>query len=380
MNKRVIAGAMAAMTLGFFACNQAPKDSYTINGDIAGLKDSLIYFRTSAGDSMVVDSAKVTDGKFTFKGKAEEPKMASIYLQDRRGGFNLYVENAAINIKGNVDSLSSVKITGAPTQQEWDTFQADLKPLNDQEDTLFQQYQTARMKNDTAAVAAIEKKANDLNDQREAASKTFINQHPKSYVSINLLRSLVYSTEYADLNKMFTGLDTSLQHSTSGVKIAEQLETMKATAIGQQAIDFTANDVNGNPVSLSSFKGKYVLVDFWASWCGPCRAENPNVVKAYNKYKDKNFTILGVSLDEDGAKWKEAIAHDKLNWTQVSDLKGWKSEPAGKYGVKAIPANFLIDQDGKIIGHNLRGDKLEEKLAEVLSNIQLKKSASDAKS
>ena len=380
MNKRVIAGAMAAMTLGFFACKQAPKDSYTINGDITGLKDSLIYFRTSAGDSMVVDSAKVTDGKFTFKGKTEEPKMASIYLQDRRGGFNLYVENAAINIKGNVDSLSSVKITGAPTQEQWDAFQADLKPLNDQEDSLFQQYQTARMKNDTAAVAAIEKKANDLNDQREAASKTFIQQHPKSYVSLNLLRSLVYSTEYADLNKMFTGLDTSLQHSATGVKIGQQLETMKSTAIGQQAIDFTANDVNGNPVSLSSFKGKYVLVDFWASWCGPCRAENPNVVKAYNKYKDKNFTILGVSLDEDGAKWKEAIEHDKLNWTQVSDLKGWKSEPAGKYGVKAIPANFLIDQDGKIIGHNLRGDKLEEKLAEVLSNVQLKKNGTAGKS
>lgn len=367
MNKRVIAGALATMTLGFFACtNQAPKDSYTINGEIAGLKDSLIYFRTNVGDSLVLDSAKVTDGKFTFKGKAEEPKMASIFLQDRRGGFNFYLENAAINIKGNVDSLSGVKITGAPTQEEWDKFQAELKPINDQEDTLFQQYQTARMKQDTAAVAAIEKKANDLNDQKEAASKKFVQQNPKSFVSLNLLRSLVYSTEYADLNKLYTGLDTSLQHSASGVKIAEQLDKMKATAIGQPAIDFTANDVNGNPVSLSSFKGKYVLVDFWASWCGPCRAENPNVVKAYNKYKDKNFTILGVSLDEDASKWKEAIEHDKLAWTQVSDLKGWKAEPAAKYGVRAIPANFLIDQDGKIIGHNLRGDKLEEKLAEVL--------------
>ncbi|SEA65139.1 Peroxiredoxin [Arachidicoccus rhizosphaerae] len=366
MNKRVIAGAMAAMTLGFFACHQAPKDSYTINGDITGLKDSMIYFRTSAGDSMVVDSAKVTAGKFTFTGKAEEPKMASIYLQDRRGGFNLYVENAAISIKGNVDSLSTVRITGSPTQEQWDKFQADLKPLNDQEDTLFQQYQTARMKNDTAAVAAIEKQANDLNDKREAASKKFIQANPKSYISLNLLRSLVYSTEYADLNKMFTGLDTAIQHSATGAKISEQLDKMKATAIGEPAIDFTANDVNGNPVSLSSFKGKYVLVDFWASWCGPCRAENPNVVKAFNKYKDKNFTILGVSLDEDASKWKEAIDHDKLAWTQVSDLKGWKSEPAGKYGVRAIPANFLLDQDGKIIGHNLRGEDLEAKLAEIL--------------
>lgn len=367
MNKRVIAGALASITLGFFACtSQAPKDSYTINGDITGLKDSLVYFRTNIGDSMVLDSAKVTDGKFTFNGKAEEPKMASIFLQDRRGGFNFYVENAAIDIKGNVDSLSEVKITGAPTQEEWDKFQADLKPINDQEDSLYQQFQAANMQHDTAAAAAIQKQASELDSQKEAAAKKFVEQNPKSFISLNLLRSLVYSSEYADLNKMYTSLDTSLQHSVSGVKIGEQLDKMKATAIGEQAIDFTVNDVNGNPVSLSSFKGKTVLIDFWASWCGPCRAENPNVVKAYNKYKDKNFTILGVSLDEDASKWKEAIEHDKLAWTQVSDLKGWDAEAAGKYGVKAIPANFLIDQDGKIIGHNLRGEKLEEKLAEVL--------------
>ena len=366
MNNRLIAGSLAALTLGFFACtSQAPKDSYTINGEISGLKDSLIYFRTSTGDSMYLDSAKVVDGKFTFTGKTEEPKMASIFLQDRRGGFNFYVENAIIDIKGNVDSLSGVKITGAPTQGEWDKFMASMKPVNDHEDSLYAKYQMAQMQKDTATVAAIEKEAMGLNDQKTAISKTFIEQNPKSYVSLNLLNSLVYSTEYNDLNKMFQGLDTSLQHSASGTKISEQLNIMKATAVGQPAIDFTANDVNGNPVSLSSFKGKYVLVDFWASWCGPCRAENPNVVKAYNQYKDKGFTILGVSLDEDGSKWKEAIEHDKLAWTQISDLKGWKAEPAALYGVKAIPANYLIDKDGKIIGHNLRGEKLQEKLSEI---------------
>ena len=367
MNKRVIAGALATMALGFFACtNQAPKDSYTINGDIAGLKDSLIYFRTSAGDSMVLDSAKVQEGKFTFTGKADEPKMASIFLQDRRGGFTFYVENAEININGNIDSLAGVKISGAPTQEAFDQFKAAMQPFNEQEDSLYQQYQAANMAKDAAAVAAIEAKHDQLSEQKETVTKNFIEQHPKSFVSLNLLNGLVYSTEYADLNKLYTGLDTAIQHSTSGQKINAQLEKMKATAIGQPAIDFTANDVNGNPVSLSSFKGKYVLVDFWASWCGPCRQENPNVVKAFNKYKDKNFTILGVSLDEDATKWKEAIEHDKLAWTQVSDLKGWKAEPAAKYGVRAIPANFLIDQDGKIIGHNLRGQALEDKLAEIL--------------
>lgn len=367
MKHRVILSSLSVLAMGIFACtSQVAKDSYTINGDIDGLKDSLIYFRTNVGDSVILDSAKVTAGKFSFKGQSEEPKMAAIYLQDRRGGFNFYLENADIHIKGKVDSLSGVKITGAPTQEEWEKFQASTKSISDQEDSLFQKYQVARQSGDTATVAAIEKEANGLNDKKEAASKSFISDNPKSYVSLNLLRSLTYSTEYADLNKMYTGLDTSIQHSQSGEKIAEQLETMKKTADGQPAADFTLNDTNGKPVSLSSFKGKYVLVDFWASWCGPCRAENPNVVKAFNKYKDKNFTILGVSLDEDGAKWKEAIAQDKLAWTQVSDLKGWKAQAAALYGVKAIPANFLIDQDGKIIGHNLRGDELEAKLAAII--------------
>ncbi|HTN35469.1 MAG TPA: TlpA disulfide reductase family protein, partial [Arachidicoccus sp.] len=248
----------------------------------------------------------------------------------------------------------------------WEKFQASTKVISDQEDSLFQRYQTARMQNDTAAAAAIEKQNDGLNDKKEEASKKFIKENPKSYVSLNLLRSLTYTTDYGDLNKMFTGLDTAIQHSVSGVKIEKQLATMKQTAVGQPAIDFTLNDVNGKSVSLSSFKGKYVLVDFWASWCGPCRAENPNVVKAFDKYKSKGFTILGVSLDEDGAKWKEAIEHDKLAWTQVSDLKGWKADVAEKYGVRAIPANFLIDKEGTIIGHNLRGEELEAKLAEVV--------------
>lgn len=132
-------------------------------------------------------------------------------------------------------------------------------------------------------------------------------------------------------------------------------------------MDFTQNDINGKAVKLSDFKGKYVLLDFWASWCGPCRAENPNVLKAYNQYKDKNFTILGVSLDEKGDAWQKAIKDDALPWMQVSDLKGWQNEASSKYGISGIPANFLINPEGIIIAKDLRGEDLETKLAEVLN-------------
>ena len=139
-----------------------------------------------------------------------------------------------------------------------------------------------------------------------------------------------------------------------------------AARIGETILDFTQNDVEGRPVSAADFRGKYVFIDFWASWCGPCRAENPNVLKAYNTYKDKNFTVLGVSLDDDGARWKKAIEEDGLPWVQVSDLKGFENEISGYYGIRGIPSTLLVDPEGKIIAKDLRGDELHQKLEEIL--------------
>ena len=170
---------------------------------------------------------------------------------------------------------------------------------------------------------------------------------------------------------MYINLSPALKATEPGRLLGIAINELKATAIGVAAPDFTQNDADGTPVKLSSFRGRYVLIDFWASWCGPCRQENPNVVKVFNKYKTKKFTILGVSLDRpDGkADWLAAIKNDNLTWPQVSDLKYWNNEAAALFFVRSIPQNFLIDPNGKIIAKGLRGEDLENKLAEIFGKI-----------
>ncbi|MFL5808383.1 MAG: peroxiredoxin family protein, partial [Flavisolibacter sp.] len=164
----------------------------------------------------------------------------------------------------------------------------------------------------------------------------------------------------------FNSLDESIRGSQIGKSLSDYIAYSKVGAVGTEALEFTQNDVDGKPVSLSSFKGKYVLLDFWASWCRPCRAENPNVVKAYAKFKDKNFTVLGVSLDQQKDAWLKAISADRLTWNHVSDLQYWNNSVAQMYHIESIPGNFLIDPNGKIIAKDLHGEELQTKLCEVI--------------
>lgn len=364
MKKSILLTSLAFIAM--YSCKQAPKDNFTINGDIQGLKDPYIYFQYRGADSTHFDSSAVKDGKFTFNGQVPNPEMAMIFLKNYAGYVQFFLENADIHITGKADSLNNAKIAGSQSQDEYEVYTASVKSITDQEKGLYTQYDSARKTNDTATIAMVENQIEVLDSQMNKQTIVFISHHPKSFVSLSQLQQLTYSTPYTELEKLYTGLDTAVQNSATGKKLAKHLAVMVKTTVGRPALSFTQNDVNGKPVSLSDFKGKYVLVDFWASWCGPCRAENPNVVKAYNQYKDKNFTILGVSLDDDSTAWTKAIAHDHLTWTEVSDLKGWKNAVAQEYGVNAIPANYLVDPDGTIVAHNLRGEALKKKLAEVL--------------
>ncbi len=246
-----------------------------------------------------------------------------------------------------------------------------LKPVGDRNKALMARYygSSEAQKKDSVFMAGIMAESKQIGEDEDAILKKFAESHTKSLPGLEALKSMAGSVpDYAAIKPQFDKLAAVVKSSPDGKAYGELLEKVKAVSIGATAPEFTQNDPEGNPIALSSFRGKYVLIDFWASWCGPCRAENPHVVKAYNEYKDKNFTILGVSLDQPNAKdkWLKAIADDGLTWPQVSDLKFWKNEAAALYAVRAIPQNFLLDPEGKIIAKNLRGDALAAKLAEVI--------------
>ncbi|MFD2874437.1 redoxin domain-containing protein [Mucilaginibacter ximonensis] len=365
---------------------QAPAgNSFTVTGKISNLTTpARMYILYRAGANKIIDSTLLADGSFTITGSIPSPSNALLVLDHKGIGITklgngadaleFMLDKGTTNVNTTKDSVKHAEITGSVINdedkyltQQLNYFNNEAKKLNDeakatpeatQKTPEFQSKMQARFK-------ALQSKQHDM-------LKDFVATHPHSYESLMVLNLMNgQGANPFETGDLYSKIDQDLRDTEVGKMIRQNIDDAKVTAVGAVAPDFTQPDVNGAPVKLSSFKGKYVLIDFWASWCGPCRAENPNVVKAYNKYKAKNFTILGVSLDRQGEKdkWLEAIKHDGLTWTQVSDLKAWYNEVAALYKVQSIPANFLIDPNGKIIARDLRGADLEQKLAELFEKI-----------
>lgn len=349
-------------TIGIFCAisSSAFAQKTTVSGDIKGLKDGQIVFYYDLNDSSKADTVQSTGGKFKWVADLPSPQKVSIGIQNRY--LYLYAEPGNIAIKGSADALRNVAITGSSLQNEADAYEASLKDLNEQTGPLFQKY--GKVSKEEQLV--LEEQLQRISKEQGERAKKYIAAHPKSYFSLDLVIQRT-SGAYESVKPLYDLLDPSLQNIPQGKKIAERLTVMKRSAIGEPVLDFTQQDQNGKLVRFSDFKGKYVLIDFWASWCGPCRQENPNVLREYNLYKDKNFTVVGVSLDDKADRWKKAIDEDKLPWTQVSDLKGFNNELSSYYGIRGIPSTLLIDPNGNIIARNLRGEMLAKKLKEIFN-------------
>ena len=356
---------------------------FTIKGDVSkvSLPVTKVYLSYYADGKSTMDSSDVVNGKYSFTGTLGDPLMASLrakYQEDpnsksiRAISYNrdikqFFLENAKITIASS-DSFANANIKGSKAHAEFVKWQEQQKPENERGAELNKQYSELYKKKDQAGMDKLEAEFDKLTASKNVKNKQYLAENPSSPIAMFIFRQYAgYDINADEAEPVFLALSEKLRSGPAGKEMAEKIEIAKKTGVGRMAMDFTQNDTLGNPVSLSSFKGKHVLIDFWASWCGPCRQENPNVVKAFNNYNNKGFTVLGVSLDQPNAKdkWMKAIHDDNLTWTHVSDLKYWKNDVAVQYGIQAIPQNFLIDPQGKIIGKNLRGEALNKKLEEL---------------
>jgi peroxiredoxin len=372
---------MLLLLLSCAAATAKAQLNYTIKGNLRGVKTPVkIFLYYSVDRSQVRDSVLSKDGKFSFSGTVIHPAAAYLYAYPadkvqqaaKVGDIAEAIDHAEIMLDGGITSiegndLSTAVIKGGRLQ---DDFVAYNKTIQLARDSVYQIWKLQQGVLPEDSAAAFKRLMFAQNIRVNKAQKDFVVQHPDSYVSYEAVIGSAYVIENpAEFEQLFNALGAEAKRTPQAKIVANRLAMAKKFAIGQPAENFSQMDDKGKVFSLADVKGKYVLIDFWASWCGPCRMEYPYLKKAYAQFKGKNFEIIGISLDDEKTAWLDAIKSNGFEWIELCDLKGRQNSVAEAYGVAAIPQNFLIDPQGKIIAKNLRGNDLIEKLEEVIKTM-----------
>jgi peroxiredoxin len=383
MKKILIVGAFVAL---LFSCSKVAKGEYLITGNIKGIKTGLVFLQKQnpAGMGIInIDTVKVVDGKFEIKGKITEPEISFIEVKNINGKVPFVLEEGEITIAVDKDSIFKSKLSGTYSNDEFYNFNSESNKIQKRLQKKVMDFQMknmaamndARKNNDTVTINSLRKQYDVI--QKDITDYTFNypKNHPKSFISVLIVQAMFNNPNFkpAAIETTFNSLDESLKKTKPGKKIKENLVAISKQSklkskvtIGSIAPDFKAPSPDGKIISLKENLGKVTIIDFWASWCAPCRAENPNNVALYNEFHSKGLNIINVSLDSDATKWKEAIAKDKLTWIQVSNLKEMEDPIALQYGVNQIPTTFVLDASGKVVAIELRGEELKAKIKEIL--------------
>lgn len=357
------------------------QQNYVVNGNVSGLKDGdKIYLVYPNEDQQLTDSTFVKNGSFSFEGSLEYPTIARLFLNKNpyvnklAKGENLdylmfYLAPEKMKLTAS-DSLKKSVITNSLENMAYDDLKLMLKKNNADFANLREEYNKLPKdkQNDSLVLASFIAREAVFVKESYTVHLQFAKKHKNTYAGLTSLAHVAAQPEMADdVKELYQSVPDKFKSSPIGKGIPASVASTESTQLGAMAVDIVENNPEGKPIKLSDYKGKYVLIDFWASWCGPCREENPNLVKTYQQFKDKGFEIFGVSLDTPGdhQKWVNAITNDQLTWPQVSDLKGWENAAAKIYGVRGIPASFLIDPAGKIIAKDLRGTALTTELEKI---------------